>query len=130
MGIRKAMVQICELSQEKPNAQAFNQITRWISTKETHASKIVALVSEYCLCQRVKPVGAPKSPFTSQDEYVAALRAHHAALLTAVKCKQVVDVSDADALAIAVNDMCRMYTPTTAPNAGEEAVAHASGDLT
>lgn len=39
-----------------------------------HAGKIVSLMSEYCLCQRVKPCGDPKSPFKSDDEYIAALQ--------------------------------------------------------
>ena len=30
-------------------------------TKEEHAGKIVTQISEYCLCQRVKPIGDPKS---------------------------------------------------------------------
>ena len=67
-----------------------------------HAGKIVSLMSEYCLCQRVKPCGDPKSPFKSDDEYIAALQvrdttisrlwrsfeAHHTVMLKAVKCKQ------------------------------------------
>ena len=42
---------------------------------EEHASKIVSLMSEYCLCQRVKPPSDPKSPFTSDADYIAALQA-------------------------------------------------------
>ena len=30
-------------------------------TKEEHAGKIVTQISEYCLCQRVKPICDPKS---------------------------------------------------------------------
>jgi hypothetical protein len=28
---------------------------------------------EYCLCQRVKPVGAPGSPFTTEKDFMDAL---------------------------------------------------------
>ena len=42
-------------------------------TKEEHAKKIISLVSEYCLCQRVK-----KEVFASDKDYVDALKAHHA----------------------------------------------------
>ena len=41
---------------------------------EEHAGKIVSLMSEYCLCQRVKPPSDPKSPFTSDADYIAALQ--------------------------------------------------------
>lgn len=48
------------------SAQSFNQMTRWVNTKEEHCSKIIELISTYCLCQRVKPFGADKSPFKSK----------------------------------------------------------------
>jgi len=44
------------------------------TAREEHASKIVSLMSEYCLCQRVKPPSDPKSPFTSDADYIAALQ--------------------------------------------------------
>ena len=31
-----------------------------------HAGKIITLMSEYCLCQRIKPVSDPKTPFSSE----------------------------------------------------------------
>merc|ERR1712190_187645 len=95
--IKKAMIQINELS-ANINAQNINQMTRWVNTKEEHAGKIIQLVGEYCLCQRVKPVGAPKSPFTAEADYIAALQAHHAVMMKAVACKQNVDPPKADDL--------------------------------
>lgn len=41
---------------------------------QEHAGKIVSLMSEYCLCQRVKPPSDPKSPFTSDADYISALQ--------------------------------------------------------
>merc|ERR1711871_1331924 len=108
--IRKAMVQICELS-AAPSAQNFNQMTRWVNTKEEHASKIITLISEYCLCQRVKPVSDPKTPFSSEGDYVDAVKAHHAVMIAAMKAKQSVDVAQADALEAAVGDFAKMYLP-------------------
>merc|ERR1712107_793676 len=58
--IRKAMVQINELGANM-NPQNFNQMTRWVNTKEEHAGKVISSIGEYCLCQRVKPVSDPKS---------------------------------------------------------------------
>merc|ERR1712113_1084580 len=108
--IKKAQVQINELSANL-NALNINQMTRWVNTKEEHAGKIISLVSEYCLCQRVKPVGAPKSPFTAEADYIGALQAHHKTMLAAVKCKQSVDAADGDALEAAASEMCKMYSP-------------------
>jgi len=108
--IRKAMVQIKALSADM-SAQNFNQMTRWVNTKEEHAGKIITLVSEYCLCQRVKPVGAPGSPFTEEKDYLDALKAHHAVMTAAMKAKQTVDEAQCDALEHAVGDFSKMYLP-------------------
>mmetsp|Transcript_69517 Transcript_69517/g.145193 ORF Transcript_69517/g.145193 Transcript_69517/m.145193 type:complete len:210 (-) Transcript_69517:349-978(-) len=108
--VKKAMVQINELSANM-NALNINQMTRWINTKEEHASKIITLVSEYCLCQRVKPVSDPKTPFKSEADFVSALQSHHEVMLKAVKCKQTVDPANADALESAVKEMGKMYLP-------------------
>lgn len=108
--IRKAIVQINELH-AKGDAQSFNQMTRWVNTKEEHCKNIITAISEYCLCQRVKPVGAPKSPFTQEKDFVDALKAHHAVMVNAMKAKQTVAIAGADALDHAVGDWCKMYLP-------------------
>jgi len=106
--ITKAMVQIEELSKTM-TALNINQMTRWINTKEEHCGKIISLMSEYAMCQRIKPVADPKTPFKSEEEYVAALIAHHKVMLAAVKCKQTVDPANASALEAAAGDMSKMY---------------------
>ena len=108
--IKKAMIQINELTEKGLTAQTMNQITRWVNTKEEHAGKIITLISEYCLCQRVKPVGAAGSPFTAESDFMDALKAHHAVMVAAMKAKQSVDVAAADALDHAVGDVAKMYT--------------------
>merc|ERR1711912_12232 len=108
--ITKAMVQINELA-TAGTALAFNQMTRWVNTKEEHANKIINLVGEYCLCQRVKPMTDAKTPFKSEEEYVEALKAHHAVMQAAMKAKQQVDPAVADALAAAVDEFSKMYLP-------------------
>jgi len=114
--IRKAVAQITELSQTL-TALSVNQLTRWANTKEEHASKIVELVTEYCLAQRVKPPSDPKSPFKSESDYIDALKAHHAVMLAAVKCKQTVDSGLVDTLEAAVADMGKIYTASSASTA-------------
>ena len=104
--IRKAMVQISELSGSM-TAINFNQMTRWVMTKEEHSAKIITKVAEYGLCQRVKTQGV----FASEKDYLDALKAHHAVMQCAMKCKQSVDVSAADQLDHALGDMSKMYLP-------------------
>ena len=104
--ITKAMVQIAELEKGGTSAQDLNQIVRWINTKEEHACKIITTVSEYCLCQRVK-----KEIFASEADYADALKAHHAVMQAAMKCKQTVDVAAAHGLEHAVGDFEKMYKP-------------------
>ena len=103
--IRKAMVQSSELHTGGPDAQAMNQMIRWVVAKEDHCKKIIAAVSEYGLCQRVK-----KEVFKDDKDYADALKAHHAVMQAAMKCKQSVDPAMADALDHAIVDFGKMYT--------------------
>jgi hypothetical protein len=63
-------------------------------------------VGEYCLCQRVK-----KEVFKSDDDYVSALKAHHAVMQCAMKAKQTLDEKACENLERAVEDFAKMYTP-------------------
>jgi ubiquitin-small subunit ribosomal protein S27Ae len=108
--IRKAIVQANELhSVASSSVLSTNQLVRWILVKEEHADKIINKVSAYCLCQRVK-----KEIFQDDNGYVQALKAHHAVMQAAMKAKQNVDASVCDALDHALEDMAKMYLPTTA----------------
>ena len=102
--IRKAMVQSKDLH-AAGGLQDMNQIVRWINTKEDHCCKIIATISEYCLCQRVK-----KDVFASDGDYTDALKAHHAVMQAAMKAKQTMDTAGADALDHALKDFAKMYT--------------------
>lgn len=101
--IRKAMVQSKDLH-AAGDLQGINQIVRWINTKEDHCSKIIGIVADYCLCQRVK-----KEIFASDGDYVDALKAHHAVMQAAMKAKQTMDPAACDALDHALADMSKMY---------------------
>jgi len=107
--IKKACVQANELQEQlsgASSAQIMNQMVRWINTKEEHASKIINLISDYCLCQRVK-----KETFATDKDYCDALKAHHSVMVAAMKCKQSVDVTVVGSLEHAVVDFAKMYTP-------------------
>uniref|UniRef100_A0A7S2A7K5 Ubiquitin-like domain-containing protein n=1 Tax=Trieres chinensis TaxID=1514140 RepID=A0A7S2A7K5_TRICV len=106
--IRKAMVQSSELHgglSAETTALSLNQMIRWVNTKEEHACKIITTIAEYCLCQRVK-----KPEFATEKDYADALKAHHAVMQAAMKCKQNVDVTFADGLDHAIDDWAKMYT--------------------
>ncbi|EJK68681.1 hypothetical protein THAOC_10112 [Thalassiosira oceanica] len=106
--IRKSMVQSNDLHTglgAANSAQELNQMIRWVMTKEEHAKKIITQISEYCLCQRVK-----KDVFANDAEYVEALKAHHAVMQAAMKCKQSVDPAAVDALDSAIELFAKMYS--------------------
>eukprot|EP00658_Telonema_sp_P-2_P033470 TRINITY_DN24562_c0_g1_i1.p1 TRINITY_DN24562_c0_g1~~TRINITY_DN24562_c0_g1_i1.p1 ORF type:complete len:159 (+),score=59.16 TRINITY_DN24562_c0_g1_i1:254-730(+) len=105
--IRKAMIQVQEAEKKKAedSLKHINQVTRWIMTKEDHACKIITLVSEYMLCQRVKP-----GSFKSKEEYWKALELHHALMQAAMKTKQTLDEEACDLLDHLIADVGAMYT--------------------
>jgi nickel superoxide dismutase len=89
--IDKAMQQISALSTEAtPN---WNQIVRWVMTKETHADKISETVTEYFLKQRIML---------------------HKIMVTSMKCKQTLDLENVKALNKLVDDFYKAYFGTDA----------------
>ena len=79
--IDKAMIKIKELSNDQ-DALSKNQLTRWIETKDKHASNIQNTVSTYFLSQRIKE---------SNKNYFNQMNVLHKILVTAMKCKQTLD---------------------------------------
>ena len=86
--IKKGMMQIAELA-SKSDALSKNQLSRWVATKEAHASNTQKIIAEYFMTQRIKPTG---------EGYMKKLPAAHAVMVAAMKCKQTVDPANADAL--------------------------------
>jgi nickel superoxide dismutase len=81
--IEKAIDQIAELSAaDSPN---YNQIVRWVNTKETHATEIQHIVSQYFLTQRIK---------AGKENYSEHLEMCHSLLTLAMKCKQSLDTGN------------------------------------
>ena len=80
--IEKAMGQIVELSSGDAEAKA--KAIRWVATKEEHATKIQETVSVYFMTQRIKPTA---------ENYVEKITTLHAMLISAMKCKQTLDVA-------------------------------------
>ena len=65
--IQKACVMINELASLE-DAHSRQQLARWVSTKEDHATKIITMISEYYLTQRIKP---------AQNDYLERLNEYY-----------------------------------------------------
>ena len=99
--ISKAQLQLHELSGDDVDAQAINQLSRWVRTKEDHATKIQDAIAHYFLAQRIK---------TAHPDYVKQLTAAHLVIVNAMKCKQSADPATAKALEKSIFDLYRAYT--------------------
>ncbi|MEM6366311.1 MAG: superoxide dismutase [Ni] [Planctomycetota bacterium] len=97
--IEKAAVQVGELS-EDPTPQNINQMVRWVSTKESHASNIQAVIADYFMAQRIKADG---------DNYGPKLMTAHAVMVAAMKAKQSSTPETAVALKKAIFDFYKAY---------------------
>ena len=96
--IEKSMKQIMELSKAKP--VNYNQLVRWVSNKETHASEIQHIIAQYFLTQRIKP---------DQKNYTEKLTVLHKMLVTAMKCKQTTELSHVNALRAHLKEFETLY---------------------
>lgn len=100
MTISKAQLQLHELISGDVDAQVVNQASRWVATKEEHASKIQETIASYFLAQRIK---------ADNQNYVKQLTAAHAVIVNAMKCKQSADPETAKALEKSIFDLYRAY---------------------
>ena len=104
--ISKAIQEIKNIAGSHKAAD-FNQMIRWINTKEEHASRIITTVSEYFLTQKVKPVASGEAGY---EDYLNSLAAHHAVLRAAMKTKQTVDPDAATALENSIKELGKYYS--------------------
>jgi len=103
--IEKAIKSMNELVGET-GSQAFNQATRWVMTKEQHASHIITVVAEYFLTQKVKPVARGEDGYMA---YLKKLADHHAVMTAAMKTKQHSDAKYVVALRAAIDGLAKHY---------------------
>lgn len=97
--IEKATAQIGELA-GKHDAQDLNQLVRWVTTKEDHATRIQQTIAQYFMTQRLKADG---------ENYTKKLTTAHAVMVAAMKCKQSAAPEAAVALKKAIHDFYRAY---------------------
>lgn len=102
--IAKGIAQINEMtdamSDAPPTAKTINQVTRWVTTKENHATNTQHIVAQYFLTQRIKP---------DHKDYVGQLATAHKVMVAAMKCKQDANPATAEALKQAIYDLYRAY---------------------
>lgn len=90
--IEKAMNQIQSLSKQlSGNSINTNQAVRWINTKEDHANQIQEVVTNYFLTQRIRPKEKNNEGYQKYVEQTLILQQ---ILVSAMKCKQTVDLSN------------------------------------
>ena len=97
--IEKASKLINELSGKK-DAQSKNQLSRWVSTKESHATAIQKTIADYFMAQRIK---------ASDSKYVEKLTKAHSVMVAAMKCKQSVDAETSASLKKAILSFHKSY---------------------
>lgn len=88
------------LTSAGPTPKSLNQSVRWVTTKESHATNIQHIVSQYFLTQRIK---------ADNENYGKQLAASHAVLVAAMKCKQDADPATAVTLKEAIYNLYRAY---------------------
>ena len=85
--IEKSIKKISELSKQNP--VNYNQLIRWVSNKEEHATIIQHIISQYFMTQRIKP---------DTEKYLDKLSVLHKMLQAAMKCKQSTDLANIQTL--------------------------------
>lgn len=103
--IEKSMTLINELA-GKSDAQSANQLVRWVTNKETHATYIMESIAQYFLAQRVKPVAAGED---GHEDYLRKLETHHRVMLAAMKTKQNSDLRFVEDLKAAIEELAKYY---------------------
>jgi nickel superoxide dismutase len=101
--IAKAITEIGNMTaqlQGGPEPLTINQTSRWVATKEAHASNIQHTIAQYFMTQRIK---------ADDPQYVKKLTTAHAVMVAAMKCKQSPDDSAAKALHDAIHAFQAAY---------------------
>lgn len=99
--IAKAITSIQELvGNGEATPTDVNQVVRWVTTKEQHATNTQHIIAQYFMTQRIK---------ADDPDYTKKLTAAHAVMVAAMKCKQSAEPATADGLRKAILDFYRAY---------------------
>lgn len=89
------------------SAQDTNQLIRWVSNKEEHATKIQEIVSQYFLTQRIKVTD--KNDKQAYAKYEQELTLLHQILVAAMKSKQTTDTTYVQEIRTLVKKFSELY---------------------
>jgi nickel superoxide dismutase len=104
--IAKSMVEIDKLSKAAP--VNYNQLVRWITTKDNHADQFQHIVSQYFMTQRLIPA---KPGDKAYQKYITELTLMHELLVNAMKCKQNIDPKIPEAMRETLHQFEHSYFP-------------------
>ncbi|QDS96768.1 superoxide dismutase [Ni] [Adhaeretor mobilis] len=90
--IAKAITNIVDMAGTH-DATGHNQLARWVTTKEDHATRTQHTIAQYFMTQRIK---------ADDPKYVEKLTAAHGVMVAAMKCKQAADPATAEELSKAI----------------------------
>jgi nickel superoxide dismutase len=102
--IEKAMNQIRELEDGKN----YNQIVRWVTTKDEHAQGIQQMCLDYWLAQRIK-APADGAGEDAIHTYGTQLALMHEIIVAAMKCKQTTDTANVEKIRDAAMKFSETY---------------------
>lgn len=105
MTIEKAMIQIETLSAEEDIN--YNQLVRWIDTKEHHANLIQEITEQYFMTQRIKPVDPEEEE--AYAKYISQITLLHEMLIYSMKTKQSTDLQNTGKLFVLVEKFEEAY---------------------
>ena len=104
--MEKAMKNIVELGQQSPTN--YNQIVRWVTTKDDHAEKFQYIVSQYFMTQTIKPVDP--SDKKAYSAYLKKIELAHHLLVYSMKAKQGTDLEVIKTLRSKLEAFKKAYT--------------------
>ena len=102
--IEKATKIIIEISKDK--SPDYNQLVRWVNTKEIHAEKNQSIVSQYFLHQRIKPAHSNSPEY---QDYIRSLELLHQISVYSMKTKQSTDLKNIELLKDSIHDFQHHY---------------------
>ena len=103
--IEKAIKQIVELS--AGGDKNYNQLVRWITNKEDHASQLQEVATQYFMFQRIKP--AEPTDQVAWNTYLTQLTLMHKITVHAMKAKQTTDLAEIETLRKLIQEFATAY---------------------
>lgn len=101
--IEKAVNEINKISQAPGN---YNQLVRWINTKEDHANNIMKTTSDYFIAQRIT---IQQDGDNKDKNYCAKISLLHKIIVYAMQTKQSVDQNTVEKLKNSVAEFKKIY---------------------